>query len=53
MYGFPTQTVQKQSLEVCKIVILELHQSGFSPFICTVHSVGLNPQEYGIELVPA
>ncbi|WP_281777171.1 radical SAM protein [Polynucleobacter sp. KF022] len=57
MYGFPTQTVQEtvDALEYVR----QLFESGciqsgfFHRFICTVHSpVGLNPQEYGIELVP-
>ena len=57
MYGFPTQTVQEtvDALEYVR----QLFQNGciqsgfFHRFICTVHSpVGLNPEEYGIELVP-
>ena len=57
MYGFPTQTVQEtvDALEYVR----QLFESGciqsgfFHRFICTVHSpVGLNPEEYGVELVP-
>ena len=57
MYGFPTQTVQ-ESVDALEYV-RQLFENGciqsgfFHRFICTVHSpVGLNPQEYGIELVP-
>ena len=57
MYGFPTQTVQEtvDALEYVRQLFENgCIQSGFfHRFICTVHSpVGLNPQEYGIELVP-
>ena len=57
MYGFPTQTVQEtiDALEYVKQLFeAGCIQSGFfHRFICTVHSpVGLNPQEYGVELVP-
>jgi hypothetical protein len=57
MYGFPTQTVQEtvDALEYVKQLFENgCIQSGFfHRFTCTVHSpVGLNPQEYGIELVP-
>ena len=55
MYGFPTQTVQEtvDSLEYVKQLFENgCIQSGFfHRFTCTVHSpVGLNPEEYGIEL---
>ena len=57
MYGFPTQTVQEtvDALEYVRQLFENgCIQSGFfHRFICTVHSpVGLNPQEYGIELMP-
>ena len=57
MYGFPTQTVQEtvDALEYVRQLFENgCIQSGFfHRFICTVHSpVGLNPQEYGIELIP-
>jgi hypothetical protein len=57
MYGFPTQTV-KETVDALEYV-RQLFENGciqsgfFHRFICTVHSpVGLNPQEYGIELIP-
>ena len=57
MYGFPTQTVQEtvDALEYVRQLFEQgCIQSGFfHRFTCTVHSpVGLNPQEYGIELIP-
>ena len=57
MYGFPTQTVQEtvDALEYVRQLFENgCIQSGFfHRFICTVHSpVGLNPEEYGIELIP-
>ena len=57
MYGFPTQTVQDtvDALEYVRQLFLNgCIQSGFfHRFTCTVHSpVGLNPEEYGIELPP-
>ena len=57
MYGFPTQTVQEtvDALEYVRQLFENgCIQSGFfHRFICTVHSpVGMNPQEYGIELIP-
>ena len=57
MYGFPTQTVQEtvDSLEYIRQLFANgCIQSGFfHRFSCTVHSpVGLNPQEYGIKLIP-
>lgn len=57
MYGFPTQTVQEtvDALEYVRQLFEEdCIQSGFfHRFACTVHSpVGLQPQEYGIELLP-
>ncbi|QWE21571.1 radical SAM protein [Polynucleobacter sp. AP-Kolm-20A-A1] len=57
MYGFPTQTVQETVDALEYVRQLFEHgciQSGFfHRFICTVHSpVGLNPKEYGIELLP-
>ncbi|HRP25602.1 radical SAM protein [Thauera sp.] len=57
MYGFPTQTVHDtvDALEyVRQLFEAGCIQSGFfHRFACTVHSpVGMNPQEYGVELVP-
>jgi radical SAM superfamily enzyme YgiQ (UPF0313 family) len=57
MYGFPTQTVQDtvDALEYVRQLFENgCIQSGFfHRFSCTVHSpVGLNPAEYGIELLP-
>jgi hypothetical protein len=57
MYGFPTQTVQDtvDALEYVRQLFENgCIQSGFfHRFSCTVHSpVGLNPAEYGIELIP-
>jgi hypothetical protein len=57
MYGFPTQTVQEtvDSLEYVRQLFENgCIQSGFfHRFTCTVHSpVGLDPEAYGIELVP-
>lgn len=57
MYGFPTQTVQDtvDSLEYVRQLFEQgCIQSGFfHRFACTVHSpVGLNPEEYGIRLLP-
>lgn len=57
MYGFPTQTVQDtvDSLEYVRQLFEQgCIQSGFfHRFACTVHSpVGLNPDEYGIRLLP-
>lgn len=57
MYGFPTQTEQDtvDALEyVRQLFETGCIQSGFfHRFACTVHSpVGLNPQEYGITLLP-
>lgn len=57
MYGFPTQTVQDtvDALEyVRQLFENACIQSGFfHRFTCTVHSpVGLNPKEFGIELIP-
>ena len=57
MYGFPTQTVQDtvDALEYVRQLFLNgCIQSGFfHRFSCTVHSpVGLNPEAYGIELIP-
>lgn len=57
MYGFPTQTVQ-ETIDALEYVRQFFEngciQSGFfHRFICTVHSpVGMNPQDYGVELVP-
>ena len=56
MYGFPTQTIQEtvDALEYVRQLFENgCIQSGFfHRFTCTVHSpVGLNPQEYGIELI--
>ena len=57
MYGFPTQTVQDtvDALEYVRQLFENgCIQSGFfHRFVCTVHSpVGMNPQDYGVELVP-
>ena len=57
MYGFPTQTVQDtvDALEYVRQLFEQgCIQSGFfHRFACTVHSpVGLNPEAYGITLVP-
>ena len=57
MYGFPTQTVHDtvDALEyVRQLFAAGCIQSGFfHRFACTVHSpVGMNPQEYGVQLVP-
>jgi hypothetical protein len=57
MYGFPTQTVQDtvDALEYVRQLFENgCIQSGFfHRFACTVHSpVGLNPADYGIELIP-
>ncbi|MBU3591879.1 radical SAM protein [Polynucleobacter sp. 78F-HAINBA] len=57
MYGFPTQTVQEtvDSLEYVRQLFENgCIQSGFfHRFTCTAHSpVGLDPEAYGIELVP-
>ncbi len=57
MYGFPTQTVQDtvDALEYVRQLFGAgcIHSGFFHRFACTVHSpVGLNPAEYGIELVP-
>jgi len=57
MYGFPTQTVQEtvDALEYVRQLFENgCIQSGFfHRFACTVHSpVGLNPEDYGIELIP-
>ncbi|HJV28631.1 MAG TPA: radical SAM protein [Aromatoleum sp.] len=57
MYGFPTQTVQDtvDALEyVRQLFEADCIQSGFfHRFACTVHSpVGMNPEEYGVTLVP-
>lgn len=57
MYGFPTQTLQDtvDALEYVRQLFENgCIQSGFfHRFVCTVHSpVGINPQEYGVELLP-
>jgi hypothetical protein len=57
MYGFPTQTVHDtvDALEyVRQLFEAGCIQSGFfHRFACTVHSpVGMNPEEYGVTLVP-
>ena len=57
MYGFPTQTVQDtvDALEYVRQLFENgCIQSGFfHRFACTVHSpVGMNPQDYGIQLAP-
>ena len=57
MYGFPTQTLQDtvDALEYVRQLFENgCIQSGFfHRFVCTVHSpVGMNPQDYGVELLP-
>lgn len=57
MYGFPTQTLQDtvDALEYVRQLFENgCIQSGFfHRFVCTVHSpVGMNPQDFGVELVP-
>ena len=57
MYGFPTQTLQDtvDALEYVRQLFENgCIQSGFfHRFSCTVHSpVGMNPDAYGIELIP-
>jgi hypothetical protein len=57
MYGFPTQSVQDtvDALEYVRQLFENgCIQSGFfHRFVCTVHSpVGLNPADYGVELLP-
>ena len=57
MYGFPTQTVQDtvDALEYVRQLFENgcIHSGFFHRFACTVHSpVGLNPQDYGVELLP-
>ncbi len=57
MYGFPTQSVQDtvDALEYVRQLFENgCIQSGFfHRFVCTVHSpVGMNPQDYGVELMP-
>jgi Radical SAM superfamily len=57
MYGFPTQTLQDtvDALEYVRQLFENgcIHSGFFHRFVCTVHSpVGLNPQAFGIELIP-
>ncbi len=57
MYGFPTQTVQDtvDALEYVRQLFENgcIHSGFFHRFVCTVHSpVGLNPEAYGVQLVP-
>jgi hypothetical protein len=57
MYGFPTQTVQEtvDALDHVRQLFENgcIHSGFFHRFTCTVHSpVGLNPDEYGVSLVP-
>jgi radical SAM superfamily enzyme YgiQ (UPF0313 family) len=57
MYGFPTQTVQDtvDALEYVRQLFAAgcIHSGFWHRFTCTVHSpVGLQPQDYGITLVP-
>jgi hypothetical protein len=57
MYGFPTQTLQDtvDALEYVRQLFESgcIHSGFFHRFVCTVHSpVGLNPEAYGVELVP-
>lgn len=57
MYGFPSQTLQDtvDALEYVRQLFENgCIQSGFfHRFVCTVHSpVGMNPQDYGVELLP-
>ena len=57
MYGFPTQTLQDtvDALEYVRQLFENgcIHSGFFHRFVCTVHSpVGLNPEAYGVQLVP-
>jgi hypothetical protein len=57
MYGFPTQTVQEtvDALDHVRQLFENgcIHSGFFHRFTCTVHSpVGLNPDQYGVSLVP-
>ncbi len=57
MYGFPTQTLQDtvDALEYVRQLFENgcIHSGFFHRFVCTVHSpVGLNPEDYGVQLVP-
>ena len=52
MYGYPTQTEQEtiDSLEMVRQMFeMGILQSGFwHQFAMTAHSVGLNPEEFGV-----
>ena len=57
MYGFPTQNLQDtvDALEYVRQLFENgcIHSGFFHRFVCTVHSpVGLNPEAYGVQLVP-
>ncbi len=57
MYGFPSQTEQEtvDALEYVRQLMLNhcITSAYWHRFACTVHSpVGLNPEKYGIELIP-
>ncbi|MDF1582495.1 MAG: radical SAM protein [Methyloprofundus sp.] len=57
MYGFPSQTEQEtvDALEYVRQLMLHgcIHSAYWHRFAATVHSpVGLNPEMYGIELIP-
>jgi radical SAM superfamily enzyme YgiQ (UPF0313 family) len=56
MYGFPSQTTQEtiDALEYVRQLMLNgcIHSAYWHRFAATIHSpVGLNPENYGIELV--
>ena len=57
MYGFPSQTEQEtvDALEYVRQLMLNgcIHSAYWHRFAATIHSpVGLNPEIYGIELIP-
>ena len=57
MYGFPSQTEQEtvDALEYVRQLMLNgcIHSAYWHRFAATIHSpVGLNPEVYGIELIP-
>jgi len=57
MYGFPSQTEQEtvDALEYVRQLMLNscITSAYWHRFACTIHSpVGLNPEKYGIELIP-
>jgi len=57
MYGFPSQTAQEtvDSLEIVRQLFENdcIQSAYWHRFMCTAHSpVGLDPEKYGIELIP-